>query len=42
MVSKQAPRPSLRREVRQVAIVLGIILVLELIAWLPNVLLASG
>ena len=36
MVSSPSPRSSLRRELRQVAIVLGVLLVLELVAWLPN------
>ena len=41
MAHSPAPRPSLRREVLQVALLLGILVVLELVAWLPNALLAT-
>jgi hypothetical protein len=41
MVSSQSPRPSLRRELRQVAIVIGVLFVLELVAWLPKVAAAA-
>jgi N-acetylmuramoyl-L-alanine amidase len=41
MVSSQSQRPSLRRELRQVALILGVLLVLELVAWLPKASAAS-
>jgi N-acetylmuramoyl-L-alanine amidase len=36
MVSSRSTPPRLRRELRQVAILLGVLIVLELIAWLPK------
>ena len=41
MVSSQSPRPSVRRELRQAALILGVLLVLELVAWLPKASAAS-
>lgn len=36
MVSSKSQHRSLRRELRQVAIIVGVLFVLELVAWLPK------
>jgi N-acetylmuramoyl-L-alanine amidase len=41
MVSSNSPHRSLRRELRQVAIIIGVLFVLELVAWLPKASAAS-
>ena len=41
MASPNSPHPSLRRELRQVAIIVGVLFVLELVAWLPKASAAS-
>src|SRR5258705_8813429 len=41
MASSNSPHPSLRRELRQVAIIVGVLFVLELVAWPPKPSAAS-
>jgi len=36
MFSSHSPRPQVRRELLQAAIVLAVLVFLELLAWLPN------
>jgi hypothetical protein len=36
MFSSHSPRPQVRREILQAALVLAVLLFLDLLAWLPN------